>query len=77
MEKKINIPFLIFLIITIAFPIISFAQENTVEMADIMHENGKIFVVIAVISVILTGFLVALISIDKRVKRMEKDSKKE
>ena len=54
-----------------------FAQNNEVEMADIMHENGKIYVVVAVISVILLGFLIALMSIDKRVRRIEKENKKD
>ena len=54
-----------------------FAQNNDVEMADIMHENGKIYVVVAVISVILLGFLIALMSIDRRVRRIEKENKKD
>ena len=77
MKKKFQLQSLIFLILIIASPFILFAQENNVDMADIMRENGKIYVVVAVISVILTGFLVALISIDRRVRRMEKDNKKD
>ena len=38
----------------------SFAQSNT-GSEDLMRSNGKIYVVVAVISVILTGFLIALI----------------
>ena len=75
--KKMRIKSVIFLIISIAFTFIASAQENDVEMADIMHENGKIYVVVAVITIILTGFLIALISIDRRVKQLEKESKKE
>ncbi len=75
--KKMKIKSIIFLIISITFPFIAYAQENDVEMADIMHENGKIYVVVAVISIILTGFLIALISIDRRVKQLEKECKKE
>ncbi len=77
MKKKFQLQSLIFLILIIASPFILFAQENNVDMADIMRENGKIYVVVAVISLILTGFLVALISIDRRVRRMEKDNKKD
>ena len=54
-----------------------FAQDNDVEMADIMHENGKIYVVVAVISVILLGFLIALMSIDRRLRQIEKENKKD
>ncbi len=75
MKNKFQSYFIIILFSIIATPLFSFAQENNVEMADIMRENGKIYVVVAVISVILTGLLFALISIDRRLKRMEKGKK--
>jgi alpha-glucuronidase len=52
------------------------AQANEVEMADIMRSNGKIYVVITVISVILLGLLIALINLDRKVKKIEKDKSK-
>ena len=66
---------LAFLILIFSNPYFLFAQNDAVEMADIMHENGKIYVVVAVISVILLGFLLALMSIDRRVRRIEKENK--
>ena len=66
---------LAFLILIFSNPHFLFSQNDTVEMADIMHENGKIYVVVAVISVILLGFLLALMSIDRRVRRIEKENK--
>ena len=66
---------LTFLILIFSNPHFLFAQNDTVEMADIMHENGKIYVVVAVISVILLGFLLALMSLDRRVRRIEKENK--
>ncbi|NDC78202.1 MAG: CcmD family protein [Chitinophagia bacterium] len=51
------------------------AQDNarTVEMADAMRSNGKIYVVVAVMATILAGLLLYLVRIDRRVTRLEKD----
>lgn len=65
------------MIMILFFPVILFAQENSVDMADIMHENGKIYVVVAVIAVILAAFLIALISIDRRVRQIERNNTKD
>ena len=54
-------------------PVSVFAQD--VEMADLMHENGKIYVVVGVIAIIFVGLVVYLISIDRRLTKMEKEEK--
>ena len=51
-----------------------FAQNNGVEMADALRSNGKIYVVVACIVIILVGLLIYLFSIDKRLKMLEKKS---
>lgn len=51
-----------------------FAQNNEVEMADALRSNGKIYVVVAVIVIILFGLLVYLFSLDRRLKMLEKKS---
>ena len=61
----------------IFLPFFLFAQENEVDMADTMRSNGKIYVVVSVVSIILLGLLIALINIDRRVKRMENEKKKD
>ena len=43
------------------------------EMADALRQDGKIYVVVAVIVVILVGLLVYLISIDRKVSRLERE----
>ncbi|GAB2956221.1 hypothetical protein GCM10027048_22700 [Hymenobacter coalescens] len=43
------------------------------EMADQMRQDGKIYVVVAVIVVILVGLLAYLISIDRKVSRLERE----
>ena len=55
-----------------------FAQQSTeqVEMADDMVKSGKIYVVITVLSIIFAGILIYLISIDRKVSKLEKELKK-
>ena len=49
-----------------------FAQSENVEMADTMRSNGKIFVVVGVIAIVFTGIIIYLISIDRKVSKLEK-----
>ena len=49
-----------------------FAQP--VEMADVMRSNGKIFVVVAVASVVMAGIIGYMVYMDLRIRKMEKDS---
>lgn len=51
-----------------------FAQDNNVEMADAMRSDGKIYVVVAVILIILLGLLFYLFALDRRLKMLEKKS---
>lgn len=48
------------------------AQEQT-EMADVMRSNGKIYVVVAVLSIIFIGLMVYLIRLDRKLGKLEKD----
>lgn len=47
------------------------AQE--IAMADQMRESGKIYVVVSVLLIILLGILFYLVSLDRKLKRMEQD----
>jgi len=47
------------------------ALTQSVEMADVMRSNGKIYVVVAVIAIIFIGLMVYLVCMDKRVKKLE------
>ena len=54
----------------------TFAQENnSVEMATGLRSSGKIYVVVAVISVIFIGLAAYLFTIDKRLKKIERENK--
>ncbi len=51
-----------------------FAQGNDVEMADALRSDGKIYVVVSVIAIILLGLLAYLFALDRRLKMLEKKS---
>ena len=55
-------------------PLISQAQDA--EMADTFRKEGKIYVVVAVALVILTGIFVYLFLLDRKVSKIEKQLKK-
>ncbi len=60
------------------FSILSAAQaQEKVDMADAMRSNGKIYVVVTVLTVILIGLFIFLISIDRKVSRLEKEKSKQ
>lgn len=48
------------------------AQESSVEMADVMRSNGKIYVVVGVVILIILGILGYLIRLDLQLKKLEK-----
>ena len=45
---------------------------SQVEMANLMRSNGKIYVVVAVISIIFLGIVFFLIRIDSKIRKIEK-----
>ncbi len=47
--------------------------QNTVEMADLMRSQGKIFVVIAILLLIFFGLILYLIRLDKKIQKLEKE----
>ena len=54
--------------------IAAFGQNNQpVEMADAMRSSGKIYVVIVTIAIIFIGLAIYLFSIDRRLKKIEKE----
>jgi CcmD family protein len=42
-------------------------------MADALRQDGKIYVVVAVILVVVVGLIGYLISLDRKVSRLEKE----
>ncbi len=46
--------------------------NKTVEMADLMRSNGKIYVVVAVILTIFLGLLLYLVRLERKIAKLEK-----
>ena len=51
------------------------AQASDIEMADQFRADGKIYVVIAVVSVVLIGLFAYLFRLERKVTDLEKRSK--
>jgi len=49
------------------------AVDNSVPMADKLREDGKIWVVVAVIAVIFAGIAINMLRIDSKVSKIEKE----
>lgn len=50
---------------------LSFLQNA--EMADVMRSEGKIYVVVAGLVIVVAGFLAYLFFLDRKVTRLEKE----
>jgi len=64
--KKL-IAFSTFIIITLV------TRAQDVKMADVMKEDGKIYVVIAVMLTILAGLVLYLVRLDRKISKLEKN----
>ena len=56
-------------------PFMVMANETTgdqVEMADLIRSNGKIYVVVAVLVIIMTGLFLYLLNLDFTLNKLEK-----
>lgn len=53
-----------------------YAQTGDTQNAqvDVMNSNGKIYVVMAVVTVIVLGLFIYLIGIERKLKKLEKNS---
>lgn len=62
-------------ILSLVFFVVVTAQtawaDAGVEMADTMRSNGKIYVVVAVLVLVLTGLLLYLINLDRKIQKLK------
>jgi hypothetical protein len=58
------------LLFALVLPCLTMGQD--VEMADKLVSNGKIYIVVGVLSVVLAGLFIFLISIDFRLRKLER-----
>jgi CcmD family protein len=68
-----NIKKIFSVLVFLLFSFMGMAQNNNVEMADLMRSNGRIYVVVAVVSTILTGLLLYMFRLDRKLTRLEKE----
>lgn len=47
--------------------------NNSVEMADLMRSEGKIYVLVGIIVIIFIGIIVYLISVERKISQIEKN----
>jgi CcmD family protein len=50
-------------------------QKESPKMADLMRSNGKIYVVVTVLVIILAGLITYLVQLDRKISRLEKNNK--
>lgn len=77
MKNKVSIA--VFIAVNFLLSLNLFAQQTVsqeVTMADQMRADGKIWVVVAVIGVLFAGIIGFLVSIDRKVSKLEKQLKK-
>ena len=46
------------------------------QQPDLMRSNGRIYVVVAVMVAILIGLLLYLVRLDRKIRRLEKDTER-
>jgi hypothetical protein len=49
----------------------AFAENDQVEMADRLRADGKIYVLVAIILIVLVGFIAYLLLMDRKIKKLE------
>jgi CcmD family protein len=68
--------FSITLLILLMSSFVGMAQQADVEMADQFRADGKIYVVISVVLLILIGLFIYLFSLGNKISRLEKEISK-
>jgi CcmD family protein len=77
MHKKAALTLFLLLSWLISLPVLAQdgAGSRKAEMADQFRADGKIYVVIAVLVIILLGIFAYVIRLDRKIGRLEKESK--
>jgi len=65
----------ILLLMTFLLPLLTKAQSAAPEMADEIRGNGKIYIVLACVLMVLFGMIAFLLILEKRLARIEKENK--
>lgn len=71
MYKKIHTLVLLTFCMALSMPLWAQDSTKTVEMADRLRADGKIYVVIAVVLIILLGLIVYVARLDRKISKFE------
>jgi CcmD family protein len=63
---------IICVLLAAVFCVAAKAQTTDAEPTDLMHSNGKIYVVVAVVVTILLGLFLYVFMLDRKISRLEK-----
>ena len=72
---RMNRPFLLRFLPLLTLLLVSqnLMAQQTVEMADRLRADGKIWVVVAVIATVFFGIIVYLVSLDRKIGKLERE----
>ena len=77
MKKLLTIALLVFSLSALAQEKIAVTESdysnNSVEMADQMRAEGKIYVLVGIITIIFVGITVYVVNTDRRISKLEKN----
>ena len=65
MIKKI-----VFALTFLIFTVMQLNAQQDIDMADTFRENGKIYVVVGILSIVFSGIIIFLIRLEKKVARL-------
>lgn len=60
-----------FLYLFLLMAISTIANAQDAEMADVMRSNGKIYVVVGIILIVLIGLITYLFMLDRKITKLE------
>ncbi|XZF16598.1 CcmD family protein [Chitinophagaceae bacterium MMS25-I14] len=69
--RKVSVLTTLILLLT---TLVTNAQDAQPEMADTMRSNGKIYVVVLVLATIFAGIIAFLVSLERKIKKLEKNN---
>jgi len=74
MKTKVlrQLALVLFVVLSSAAAAWAHTESDAPEMADALRQNGKIYVVVVAVAIIVAGMLAYLISLDRKVSRLER-----